>query len=312
MQGWQRWGRAPQTHWLRKLLFQVHLWLGIAVGAYVLVISLSGSALLLRSPFYSWFEPKTVEPLDVAPLEGAALQERMREVYEGFNVGFTIEGFTPSDATYVVLEKDGVYTPYYFNQYTGENIGPARPWPLQAIEWLADVHDDLLLGRELGRTINGIGGALFLVMSLSGLLIWWRGTQRWRDGLLIRRGSARGLLWQLHSFIGFWSLLLMVAWGMSGFQLGFPQAVNTALGWIDRDPTDFQRPDALLRFFRDVHFARLGQGVVVNWAWIAVSFVPTLLLVSGFIVWWRRVPMRALKSLRDRNAPLSTELPGQS
>jgi len=105
MNGWQRWLQAPQTHWLRKLLFQLHLWLGIGFGLYVLAISLSGSALLLKYRMYEWFEPKYLqqEPAaDAVPLEGDALMTRMAEVYAGYELGFTIEASNRTDATYIV------------------------------------------------------------------------------------------------------------------------------------------------------------------------------------------------------------------
>jgi uncharacterized iron-regulated membrane protein len=288
MNFWQRWVQAPQTSWLRKLLFQLHLWLGISLGLYVLLISLSGSALLLKSPFYTLFEPKNIEALAVPPLEGDALAARMAEVYAGYEIGFTFPSYEPNRATYVVLNRDGAYFPHYFNQYTGEDMGAANPWPIRAVEKLADVHDDLLLGRT-GRRINGLGGLMFLLMSCSGLVIWWQGRARWYEGLLIRRGSRRGVLWQLHSFTGFWALLLMVAWGVSGFQLGFPQYLGALVDWLDTDLTDFERPDAWLRFFRSVHFARPGEGPWLRWAWILASFLPTLMFVSGFLLWWKRV-----------------------
>lgn len=41
--------RRPQGLWLRKAIFQVHLWTGIAMGLYVVAISVSGSALFFRS-----------------------------------------------------------------------------------------------------------------------------------------------------------------------------------------------------------------------------------------------------------------------
>jgi uncharacterized iron-regulated membrane protein len=291
MNSWQRWIQAPQTHALRKFLFQIHLWLGIGLGLYVLVISMSGSAILLKSPFYSWFEPKTLVPASTEPLKGEALTARMTEVYEGYKLGFTIEAYEPDSATYVVLEKDGGFFPHYFNQYTGEDIGPSNPWPIKAVEWLANVHDDLLLDN-MGRKINGIGGLLFLLMSLSGIILWWQGRARWHEGLQIKRHSNRKFMWQLHSFIGFWSLLLMVAWGVSGFQIGFPQYMNTVVDWFDNDLTDFERPNSLLRFFRSVHFGSIGEGAWARWGWIIASFLPSLMFISGFVLWWRRVVMR--------------------
>jgi uncharacterized iron-regulated membrane protein len=294
MNSLQRWIQAPQTHWLRRVLFQIHLWSGIGFGLYVLIIGLSGSALLLKSPFYTWFEPKyLVPPAEGVALTGEALTARMAEVYAGYELGFTIEGYEKNDATYIVLQRDGSYFPHYFNQYTGEDIGAANPWPIKSVEWLADIHDDLLMSRT-GRQINGVGGVLFVLMSLSGLVLWWQGRSRWYEGLIISRGSARGLLWQLHSFFGFWALLLMLAWGVSGFQLGFPRLMDTMVAWLNGEADNFQRP-ALLQFFREVHFARIGEGAVVRWSWIAVSFVPTLLFVSGLIVWWRRVVRRKFR-----------------
>jgi uncharacterized iron-regulated membrane protein len=298
MNNWQRWLQAPHTHWLRKLLFQVHLWLGIGLGLYVLLISLSGSAILLNSPFYGWFEPRDIEnpPQDVIPLAGQALTDKMIEVYAGSEVGFTVEAMEPGRATYVVVNKDGEYSPHYFNQYTGEDIGVANPWPIKSVEWLAGVHADLLMGRT-GRRVNGVGGLLFILMSCSGVLIWWQGRSRWYDGLLIRAGSKRGVIWQLHSFLGFWALLLMVAWGVSGFQLGFPAYMDKLVDWLDRDLSDFERPTRWLQFFRSVHFARFGETALTRWAWIVASFVPTIILVSGCILWWKRVVLKQVRQV---------------
>ena len=45
---WRRWTDRPQSLPVRKFLFQIHLWMGIAASLYVAVISLSGSAIVLR------------------------------------------------------------------------------------------------------------------------------------------------------------------------------------------------------------------------------------------------------------------------
>src|SRR5712691_2325964 len=38
----------PQRVWFRRALFQVHLWAGVAIGLYVIAISLSGSILVFQ------------------------------------------------------------------------------------------------------------------------------------------------------------------------------------------------------------------------------------------------------------------------
>jgi uncharacterized iron-regulated membrane protein len=302
MNFFQRWAQAPQTTLLRRGLFQIHLWMGIGFGLYVLVISLSGSAILLKSPFYNWFEPKNIDPpVGVEALTDDEQLARMEEVYAEYQLGFTMYSMEPTRATYIVLQEGNDYIPHYFNQYTGEDMGPARPWQIRSIEWIADWHDDLLLGRELGRTINGYGGALFVLMSFTGLIIWWQGKRRWWEGLVISFNNSRSILWQLHSFCGFWALVLMLAWGVSGFQLGFPQQMNALLEFFGSEPGLGPNRGGVIGFFRDVHFARPGsQHTFVSWLWIIASFLPTLMFISGLIIWWRRVVLKRIHAMRTR------------
>ena len=53
----QRWLREPQTLLLRRVLFQIHLWVGIATGLYIALIALTGSILVYRIELYSAFSP---------------------------------------------------------------------------------------------------------------------------------------------------------------------------------------------------------------------------------------------------------------
>ena len=49
---WQLWLRQPQRWWLRRALFQIHLWSGIGVGLYIFFISVTGSVLVYRNELY--------------------------------------------------------------------------------------------------------------------------------------------------------------------------------------------------------------------------------------------------------------------
>ena len=52
MTGWQQWVAQPQNLWLRRAIFQVHLWSGIGLGLYVLLASVTGSILVFRNELY--------------------------------------------------------------------------------------------------------------------------------------------------------------------------------------------------------------------------------------------------------------------
>jgi uncharacterized iron-regulated membrane protein len=51
-----RWMRQPQATWLRRAMFQVHLWSGMILGLYIVVVCVSGSALVFRNDLYNLFE----------------------------------------------------------------------------------------------------------------------------------------------------------------------------------------------------------------------------------------------------------------
>ncbi|MEQ1884334.1 MAG: PepSY-associated TM helix domain-containing protein, partial [Bryobacteraceae bacterium] len=56
---WERWMRRPQSVWLRKAMFQLHLWIGIAIGVYIVVVCVSGSLLVFRNDLYDTFDSWT-------------------------------------------------------------------------------------------------------------------------------------------------------------------------------------------------------------------------------------------------------------
>ena len=69
---WDRWLRRPQGLWLRKAIFQIHLWTGIGLGIYVVLISVSGSAIVFRNELYKslWPPPKLVAMLRTSFVAG--------------------------------------------------------------------------------------------------------------------------------------------------------------------------------------------------------------------------------------------------
>jgi uncharacterized iron-regulated membrane protein len=50
------WLRQPKNTWIRKALFQLHLWSGLILGLYIVVACVSGSVLVFRNDIYNLFE----------------------------------------------------------------------------------------------------------------------------------------------------------------------------------------------------------------------------------------------------------------
>jgi uncharacterized iron-regulated membrane protein len=49
MTRWQQWLEHPEKSFVRHVFFNVHLWVGAIAGAYILLMSISGSAIVFRN-----------------------------------------------------------------------------------------------------------------------------------------------------------------------------------------------------------------------------------------------------------------------
>lgn len=306
MTGWQRWLQAPHTLLLRRALFQIHLWLGIACGLYVLMISLTGSAIVLRPQIASWFTHSQVVSTDGVALEGVELEARIAATYADATITRIAPPTREGRATYVAMEQDGREITRFFDHYSGLDLGSTFPWQVASVEWLTRLHDDLLMDRA-GRKLNGYGGILFLGMVLSGLVLWWQGKRRWHEGLLVRTGSTRSLFWQLHSFIGFWSLLLLLVWGVTAVYFAWPEPFELFIDWMDDDLEDDTRPDSWLLWLVRMHFGRFRGMLWANVLWIILGLLPAILFITGFVLWYRRVLKKLWQSAPARPTLVSPE-----
>jgi len=298
---WEQWTRRPQTVWLRKALFQVHLWTGIGVGVYVLAISVSGSAIVFRNDLYKSLSPgpKQVavsgERLTRQQLKAAAVR-----AYPGYVVTYLFDGRKPNQSVEIWMTRGGSKKQRQFNPYTGEDVGRAVPLGITVLAWLADLHINLLAGKT-GRAVNGIGAALITLLVLTGAVIWWPGKETWRRSLGIRwSANWKRFNWDLHSAVGIWCLLFVFMWGVTGVLLVFPQPYQNMVGRFTPINQPFRRGgpmalgDQILRWPAWLHFGN-RWGWSLEALWVILGLAPVLLFVTGVIMWWNRVvtPARA-------------------
>src|SRR5271157_2995534 len=158
MNAWQEWKKRPQIVWLRKALFQVHLWTGIGLGLYILLMSVTGSAIVFRRELARSLsrEPR------VAAGQGARMsEEELRQAavraYPGYQVTGVFLGKNPNLAAEISLERRDKKVQRLFDPYTGADLGDSVRWSFRFVLWLVDLHDNLLLAKT-GRLLNAAWG----------------------------------------------------------------------------------------------------------------------------------------------------------
>src|SRR5258708_26402220 len=77
----EQWLRRPQNVWLRRALFQIHLWTGIGTGLYVLLVSVSGSAIVFRNELYNSSSVRPKVAVGGAKLSGVELRDAVHRAY---------------------------------------------------------------------------------------------------------------------------------------------------------------------------------------------------------------------------------------
>lgn len=299
------WIERPQSRPLRRLLLKVHLWVALTVGVYIVVISLSGSAVVFRRELTRWLVPRTVETAIGTRLSAEALDAALQEAYPRYNIVEVREPSRPDRPIWVALDRGGRASERLFDPYAARDLGLAFPRSLRVLEWLVDLHDNLL-GGTTGRRINALGGAALLLLTVTGAALWWPGRGRWVRSLGVPRPSrTRRFAWHLHSALGFWCSGLLLIWALTGLYFGFPDPIEATIDRLDPDPDDFERPgEPLLLWMVQMHFGRFG-GLGVRTLWTLLGLVPAALFVTGFWLWWKRTRRRAAAGTR-------AEVPGDN
>lgn len=299
--GWRRWVHSPQLLGWRRFLVQVHLWIGLILGIYLLVLSVSGSLSVLRPDVHRWFVPRSV-PVEGTRLTGDALQEAVRRTYPGYEVTNVFERRRPDTPVMVTLQRGDETVDRLFDPYALRDLGLTYPPITEAMEWVVDLHDNLLTGAT-GRAVNGVGAVLFLALVLTGAIVWWPGINRLGHNLLPGKpAKSSRFARRLHNALGFWLFGLILLWAVTAVYLCFPDPFEWTIDYFDTDLTDVHRPgDWLVRLLVNLHFGR-SWGLTVKIVWIVLGLVPAVLFVTGFITWWVRVVRRraAAATLGDR------------
>jgi uncharacterized iron-regulated membrane protein len=282
------WLDHPQRTRLRKVLVKVHLWTALGLSLYLVVICVSGSAVVMRREFSRWFSPPRFVDVLETRLDERELRRAIAATYPEHTLAELRVIDEPRLPVSATLELDNQRIERRFDPYTGNDLGDPFPTSLRIVEWLVDLHDNLLIDQA-GRTINGVAGGIFLLLILTGAIIWWPGRARWIQSLTVsRKLSGYRFLWRLHSSLGFWSFALLFIWATTALYFAFPTPVESLIDWMDSDLSDFERPgEGLLRGMIAGHFGRFGP-LPVRFVWITLGLMPIVLFVTGFLLWWKR------------------------
>ncbi|WP_263359115.1 PepSY-associated TM helix domain-containing protein [Acidicapsa ligni] len=211
-------------------MFQIHLWVGIALCLYILVIGVTGSILVFESELEHAAYPglwRASEPLAGQPaVDLPEVVETVMKTYPGQQITAAYLPDREGNNFEVFVHKGERFRYVFIDANTGRiagDINPDRSWLI----WIIDLHFRLLGGR-VGEILNGIGAAFLLLLCATGVVIWWAGLKHWTRGLKVDLSrSWRRINFDLHGAVGFWTLLILSMWAFTGVYFVWPKPIES-------------------------------------------------------------------------------------
>ncbi len=207
---------------MRKVLLQVHLFLGLAAGLFLVILGLTGSVMAFEGDIDHWLHPgmwyvanggralaegeliAAVEK-QLAPARVAAVQlSQHRDLAQAMRL---------TDRSMVTV-----------NPYTGAVLG-RRTGPTRTEQWLGTIHQiHLRLAKDgqaawapAGKLVVSYAGLALFLLAPTGLVLWWRT----RRSSIHWKASWFRIFFDSHQVIGIYAGLFLWIAAFTGMLIGF-------------------------------------------------------------------------------------------
>lgn len=225
----------PRAVTWRRWCFQLHLWLALLLGPVLALVCLTGSIVVFR---YEWNRLTVPGTAYVTPRhERLSLDEltaRVRAARPADQLSsVSWDGGPSTGMNFWTNSPEGHRIHTFIDPYTGAITGQEN-YHHKWMQWFFELHAKLLLGNT-GMFVNGFVGLAALILSLSGLVVWWPGLPRWRFGFSFQRHAR----WQRqnydwHKLIGFYSSGAVMLIAFTGMYFSFPSLYKSVIQKVTR------------------------------------------------------------------------------
>ncbi len=220
---------AKKGYTFRKLINDLHLWLGVASSLILFVVCLTGTIYTFRTEIEEMIEPQKYnikaadEKYDIAELITMVEAETQGKVNR---IGFTEKVSRPYEINIKTSDEDRRGTNFMVNPYTGEVLGDTKGPASEFFMTVFKLHRWLLLDMKIGRPIVGVATLIFTFLCISGLILWLpkkiKGWKSFKPGMKIMwRAKWKRLNHDLHNTLGFYSLIFLLIMCLTGLTWSF-------------------------------------------------------------------------------------------
>ncbi|ALJ06409.1 sulfite reductase [Pseudalgibacter alginicilyticus] len=216
-----------EKYTIRKLINDIHLWLGLGSGIILFLVCLSGTFLAFEHEIKDFFAESVVIEATSQKASIENLSETLKASGNGFVTGVTIP--SESNAAYEFSVKKDLSerrgSKVLVNPYTSSIHKIEKTGADTFMQSMFRLHRWLLLDTAVGRPIVGIATIIFLLLSISGIVLWFPKKIKWKNmknGLKIKTNANwKRINHDLHNTLGFYACIFIVIMGITGLCWSF-------------------------------------------------------------------------------------------
>jgi uncharacterized iron-regulated membrane protein len=217
---------------VKKIVGKVHLWLGLASGLIVLLLGITGCILAfeveIRNMTESFRNVKEENKEILSPSVLKVIAEKKLASGKALGIEYPGKGKAAVAAYY----DETHYELVFMNPYSGE-ILKHKNMTKDFFRFILDGHFYLWLPNHIGQPIAASATLIFLIMMITGLILWWPKNKAARKQRFSVKWSAkwRRKNYDLHNVLGFYMTWVAIFIAITGLVFGF-QWVAKSLYWV--------------------------------------------------------------------------------
>ena len=210
----------------------LHLWLGLTSGIIVFIVSITGCIYVFQQEIQNTLEPwRFVKPQNAAFAPPSQLIDTAKTYVHAYTpTGLTYEGKDGAAAVgfWIMNEGKREFEVVFLNPYTAEFIkkeAPLAKGKFNFFRFIMNGHRALWLPYNIGRPIVGSAVLIFVVLLITGLIMWW--PKKWNKNsaklsfkVNVTSGFKR-LNHDLHNVLGFYVFIFALAIAITGLTWSF-------------------------------------------------------------------------------------------
>ena len=207
----------------KKGILFIHRWLGLISGLVVLIVSITGCIYCFQDEIQDVLHSYRKVEIQNKPYIGPSVIKHIAlQKYPGANATYMYYfGKGRPVGVLVNVAKQGL-TYVYINPYSGK-ILHTEVLTENFFTVVEYIHLYLLLPPKIGQLVVGISVIIFVVLMITGIILWWpkRKTDHKRSFTIKWGARWKRINYDLHNVLGFYATFIALIIAISGLAIAF-------------------------------------------------------------------------------------------